>query len=133
MEPFTKLVSYFAMSMSVIWIRNVFWTLKNIFDKDFLLLLADIPNIMTSLWHHGIPDITTFTESAIKYFTMNWVRDLYQINSSYCRLSEVNELTLDVVELLPFKHGSVRNTDLIKSILRSILISVDRPTLTSYA
>ena len=64
---------------------------------------------------------------------MNWVRDLYQINSSYCKLSEVNELTLDVVELLPFKHGSVRNTDLIKSILRSILISVDRPTLTSYA
>ena len=92
-----------------------------------------IPDTMALLWHYGIPDITTFTECASKNFTMNWIRYLYQISSCCCKQSEVNELTLDVVELLPFKHGGVRNTDLIKSILRSILIYIDNPILTSYA
>ena len=80
----------------------------------FSEIVSYFTQTMYVIWVRGI--FLTLKNIFYKHFLL-FIADNYY----HCKLSEVNEWTLNVVKLVSFKHGSIRNKGLINSILRSVL------------
>ena len=79
----------------------------------FSKIVSYFTQTMYVIWIRGI--FLTLKNIFYKHFLL-FIADNY----CHCKLSGVNGMTLDVVKLVSFKHGSIRNKDLINSILRSV-------------